>query len=132
MSKVAADQWFEQRQDAFEGKLEARFNALGQIRWPQVLLTHTDGNIPADGVGIVPDALDRVTTDNGDGWGSLNFNIGGSWRAAIKVNNYGGPLGQGYELVLYVSESSLLYRKVKKVEGPETYRLHDWQVHQPF
>ena len=126
MSRAAADAWFEQRRDAFEGKLEARFNALQQIRWPQVLLTHTDANIPADGVGTVPDALARVTTDNGDGWSTLNFTIGGPWLAALEVNNYGSSKGIGYEIVMYVREAGKLYQKVPKVEGPEKYRLHGW------
>lgn len=131
MSRAAADAWFEQRQDAFEGKLEARFNALGQIRWPQVLLTHTDGNIPADGVGTLPDSLNTNTSDNDDGWGKLNFSIGGLWQAALRVDNYGISSVQrhlsyqGYVILSFVREGGVLYQKARN-NGPEIHREQDW------
>lgn len=125
MSRAAADAWIETRLTAFEQKIEARFNALGQIRYPQILRTHTDANIPADGGGVVPDALSRTTTDNGDGWGAVNFNIGGLWRAALEVNNYGSSKGIGHEIVMYVREAGRLYRKARN-HGPEAWREHDW------
>lgn len=126
MSRAAADAWFDApKLVSFENRLTARFNALGQIRYPQVLLTHTDANIPADGVGVIPDALDRVTSDNGDGWGKISFTIGGPWFAALEVNNYGSSKGQGYEIVMYVREGGVLYRKARN-RGPETERESDW------
>lgn len=126
MSRAAADTWFAQRQDAFEGKLEARFNALDQIRWPQVLRTHTETAIPADGVAVAPDNLGATTGDNGDGWNALGFTIGGKWLCALEVNNYGDSQGHGCELVGWVRELSVLYRKVFKVFGHQQYRVTGW------
>jgi hypothetical protein len=127
MSRAAAGAWYDQRGVSFENRLNARFNALGRIRYPQILRTHTDAAIPADGVGVVPDALARVTTDNGDGWGAISFTIGGPWLAALQVNNYGGPRGAGvgYEIVMYVREGGKLYRKTLN-RGPETERERGW------
>jgi hypothetical protein len=126
MSRAAADAWLDQLLDAFEGKLEARRNQLGDIRWPQVLVTHTDSNIPADGVGTVPDNLDAVAQDNGDGWSNLQFSVGGPWDAALRVDNYGQRLGDGYVIVSYVREGGALYVKARN-NGPEAWRSHGWR-----
>jgi len=127
MSRAAADAWLDQRLDAFEGKLEARRNQLGDIRWPQVLISHTDSNIPSDDVGSLPDNLDQNAIDNDDGWGKLNFSIGGKWKAALQVDGYGlsTPASQGYVILSFVREAGVLYVKAQN-NGPETEREHDW------
>lgn len=126
MSRAAADQWIDQRVDALANKVEARRTALDSRRWPQVLRTHTDANIPADGGTVSPDALNRVTSDNADGWDKLNLTIGGKWPCALEINNYGDSKGQGCEYVAYVREGGRLYRKCFRVEGHQRWRLHDW------
>ena len=126
MSRITADAWVSQREDTIANRIDARRDAVNAKRWPQVLLTHTFDNIPADGIGVRPDRLDVVATDNMDGWDKLNLNIGGNWDAALEVNNYGDSRGAGCEYVAYVKEGGALYRKVYKVEGHQRYRLSDW------
>jgi hypothetical protein len=127
LSREAADAWIEQYEDALANKVEARRTALDSLRWPQVLCTHTDANIPADGGTVAPDALNRVTSDNADGWDKLNLIIGGQWPCALEINNYGDSKGQGCEYVAYVREKGKLYRRCYKVEGHQKHRLHDWR-----
>jgi len=126
MSRAAADTWFDQHKDSIRERIQSRREALQSKRYPQVLLTHTDANIPADGGGTLPDAPDRKTTDNDDGRQKLNLTVGGPWRAALAVDNYGSSKGQGYQIRLYVRESGLLYTKVPLQVGPETWREHGW------
>jgi hypothetical protein len=126
LSRAAADAWFDQHKDPIRERIQSRREALQSIRYPQVLLTHTDAAIPADGGGTIPDALDRKTTDNDDGWQKLNLTIGGPWKAALAVDNYGSSAGQGYQIRLYVREAGKLYVKVPLQVGPETHRTHDW------
>ena len=126
MSRAAADAWWDQKKDPIRERIQSRREALQSKRYPQALLTHTDGNIPADGVGKIPDALTRKTTDNDDGWQKLNLTIGGPWDAALAVDNYGSSAGQGYQIRLFVREGGRLYMKVPLQVGPETYREHNW------
>ena len=126
MSRAAADSWISQREDTIANRVDARKNALGSQRWPQVLLTHTIANIPADGSGSLPNNLNAVATDNGDGWSKLNLTIGGQWNAALEINNYGDKFDNGCEYVGYVKEAGVLYRRVYKVEGRQIFRLSGW------
>ena len=126
MSRATADAWWDQKKDPIRERIQSRREALQSIRYPQVLLTHTDANIPADGVGVIPDALARTASDNGDGYQKLNLTIGGPWDAALAVDNYGSSKGQGYQIRLYVREAGKLYEKVPLQVGLETYREHDW------
>ena len=127
MSRAFADDWFDQKKDPIRERVQSRREALQQRRYPQVLLTHTDANIPADGGGTFPDALSRRTTDNDDGWDKLNLTIGGVWRAAIAVDNYGSSRGHGYQIRLRVREGGVLYESVPLQVGPETYRERAWK-----
>ena len=126
MSRAAADAWFDQHKDPLRERIQSRRDAIQQKRYPQVLITHSDANIPADGGGTIPDQLARITTDNGDGWNKLNLTIGGLWKAAVEVNNYGSQRGEGYELALYVRELGKLYRSVPLQVGPEVFRVQTW------
>ena len=126
MSRAFADDWFDQKKDPIRERIQSRREALQSARYPQVLLTHTDANIPADGVGTSPDALTRKTTDNDDGWQKLNLTIGGPWDAALAVDNYGSSAGQGYQIRLLVREGGVLYVSVPLQVGPETWRAHGW------
>lgn len=127
MSKAAADAWIDSRLTMLVGKLNDRHTAVGARRWPQVLLTHTEKAIPADGASVVPDALSRKTTDNDDGWEKLGIAIGGAWPCALEINNYGSSKRQGYEVAVYVREDGKLFRRVPIQEGPETWREHPWR-----
>ena len=126
MSRAAADEWVSRFEDTIAARVDARRDAISAIRWPQVLPTHTDAKIPADGKGVVPDNLNAVTSDNGDGYSKLNLTIGGPWQAALEINNYGDSQGQGCEYVAYVREGGKLYQRAYKVEGHQRWRLHDW------
>jgi hypothetical protein len=124
MSRAAADAWITPRRGTLIGAIHARRAAI-QIRFPQVLRTHSDAAIPANGGAVAPDRLSARTPDNGDGWADLGITFPGAWNCALEINNYGGSRGHGFEIVFYVREGGKLYRRVDHI-GPETHRERGW------
>jgi len=101
-------------------------NRDSKPRFHQCLDSHTTppaGNAP-------PDRRRNRTGDNGEGWDNLGASAmleGVPVPLSASITSYGGPLGEGWELVAQTFDSGTRYHKVVG-RGPEAqFRDHDWQ-----
>jgi len=107
-----------------------RFNATGQY-W-QGLSTHTDANTPRHTTAVnndtIPDNTARRPTQETETWEQFLGALGGSAiPCAIECHIYGGPRGQGYEIVVIYFFDGVRWRKTVN-NGPEPYRNRDWSA----
>ena len=79
---------------------------------------------PKGGQETAPDALQRKPSDRLHAWDRVGAPV--KSLVALSVNYYGGPLGDGYELVSQIRVADRLWQR-RLNAGPETWRAHDWQ-----
>lgn len=125
-----ADNWLAARYPNLVSKQDNFFSTNGHY-W-QGLVTHTLNNVPnhtpsADGDSLA-DRGDDAPSDISENWNVafpnlLNLPI----PAAIWIDAYNGPLGQGYIINVLVRFQGTWYHRSRN-EGPETWRTIAWHV----
>lgn len=101
-------------------------------RYWQGLLTHTSipNHLSGGAADAVADRLSVHPTDQFEDWKTAFPEWDGvPIPAAVKVDTYGGPQGQGWCATIYVRFNGTLYSRAQNV-GPESYRTYGWRVEQ--
>ena len=96
----------------------------------QGLVTHT--NLPAHLTAAFADAIGNLLanhpTDSPHNWIALLPEIAGiAIPAAIVIDNYGGPEGQGFVVTVWCMYNGTIYSRSQNY-GPETWRTVAWHV----
>jgi hypothetical protein len=98
-------------------------------KFAQGLPTHTTP--PTDGVDSPPDRLSHRPTDQAESWDDLSQQYALAFPspniAALSIDPYHGPRGQGWVARLQVVITGQLWEKCINV-GPETERNQPWKV----
>jgi hypothetical protein len=110
--------------------IEARQNtyraAHGGRTW-QGLKTHTVH--PSEGNGAPPTIGTASPADQpGEPWPAAVRN--GNKLMTLACDCYRGPLGDGYQLVVWVDVAGVTWTRVLNV-GPETWRNQGWAIEEP-
>jgi hypothetical protein len=105
---------------------QAGYRAVNGV-YAQGLLTHS--TIPADGETVPADRLTDHPTDQPYSWADLATTYGLTFpsqpQAAVRVDSYNGPAGQGYVVVVVTEISGARWERAINV-GAETWRTRSW------
>jgi hypothetical protein len=97
--------------------------------YAQGLLTHSAP--PADGEVVPADRLTDHPTDQPYSWADLATTYGLTFpsqpQAAVRVDTYNGPAGQGYVIVVMVEINEVLYQRDINI-GPLAERTQAWRA----
>jgi len=126
--RTRVDDWLAARWVILRDRQIAYYNTHG--RYFQGLVTHT--NLPAHLTAAFADAIgDRLAahpTDSPHDWTALLPEIAGlAIPAAIVIDNYGGPEGQGFVATIWCRYNGTIYSRSQNY-GPETWRTVGWHV----
>ena len=116
------DQTLDARWDDIVAAQSVFFTANG--RYAQLLPTHSA--VPQDGAFVAPDRASYSSAQDAiEAWNDLG-SLPETMQSCLRIDNYGGPLGQGCVVVLQVVLDGQLWEKAIAV-GPESERSHDWK-----
>lgn len=116
------DQTLEARWADIVAAQDAFFAAHG--RYAQLLPTHS--TIPQDGVFAAPDRANYGSPEDAiEAWDDLG-QLPETMQSCLRIDNYGGPEGQGYMVIVQVILAGTIWQRTTAV-GSESMRSHDWK-----
>ena len=124
--RTKVDNWLTAKWPILRDKEIAYYGAHGvywQGLWSHTALPLHDSTVDGD---VEPDGLSSKPTDQAEAW--LDFwaaLLGIKLTAAIRVDVYAGPLGDGFAATVAVKFKDKIYLRAKNF-GPENYRTYDW------
>lgn len=68
--------------------------------------------------------LARRPTDQAEDWGAFGVAVA-SLAFAVEIHNYGGPLGEGWVIIVYFKHNDRIFSRAVNI-GPETHRDSPW------
>lgn len=100
----------------------------------QGLTTASDATLPnntdAGALLVVPQTLTTAPTDQAETWNQVGIIIPGTLNCSMTVDNYGGPLGQGWVMTTRFQHTGRIFSRSVNF-GPETYRDSPWTQQAP-
>lgn len=126
-----ADNWLAARWATVRDR-EIAYQAAHGHYW-QGLVTHTDfpAHATAAYADSIGDLLARHPTDQTDDWLTLLPEINNlAIPAALVMDVYDGPSGQGFVATVWCKYNGTIYTRSQNY-GPETWRTVAWHVYTP-
>lgn len=105
---------------------QAVYHAMNGRYW-QGLLTHDE--IPVDGAATAAN-MSRKPTDQEESWTDFGITLPANLEAAIQVDTYSSPAGDGYTVVVYIKLGANVWTRTANV-GPERWRSKGWEKLEP-
>ena len=128
--KAKVDGWLTGNLVVLDAKENAYYGAKGpywQGLWSHAVLPSHANAINGD---IPPDKLSDNPTDQVESW--VEFwpaLVGVGMTAAVRVDVYAGPTGDGFVVTAAFKFEGDIYLKARN-DGPEIYRERDWFIYE--